>query len=371
MGRKKKDPVSEYYSLDRINKINAKYYMIFGQRSNGKTYAVLKLIIENYLKRHKQGAILRRFREDFIGKRGATMFNNHINNGLISQLTSERYNSVKYQSKQWFLSHIDEDGNIDRIDDKPFCYGFALSEMEHDKSTSYPEVTTILFDEFMTRGAYLPDEFVLFMNVLSTIIRDRDNVEIFMCANTISKYCPYFKEMGLNHVKKMNKGDIDIYKYGDSGLTVAVEYSDSPNKFKASDVYVAFDNAKLKMITGGSWELDIYPHITGSINKEDIVFSYFIKFDEHILQADIVINSKESYTYIHNKTTPIKNEDRDIVFFLTPVELHNWYTNILVPVNDVTKRIYVFFKANKVFYQSNDIGEIMSQYLAQCSKRYR
>ena len=365
----------KYYSLTNILKRKARYNVIFGERSNGKSYSVQEHGLKKFLAGKGQLAVIRRWREDLRGKRGSMLFANLECNGngenVISKLTNGQYDRVIYISSKWYLGYFDESTQRNVIMDKPFAFAFALSEMEHDKSTSYPEVTTILFDEFMTRGAYLPDEFVLFMNVLSTIIRDRDDVEIFMCANTISKYCPYFKEMGLNHVRKMNKGDIDIYKYGDSGLTVAVEYSDSPNRFKPSDVYFAFDNAKLKMITGGSWELDIYPHITGSIDKEDIVFSYFIKFDEHILQADIVINSKESYTYIHNKTTPIKNEDRDIVFFLTPVELHNWYTNILVPVNDVTKRIYVFFKANKVFYQSNDIGEIMSQYLAQCSKRYR
>ena len=64
-------------------------------------------------------------------------------------------------------------------DKQPFCYAFALSELEHDKSTAYPNVTTVLFDEFLSRKSYLPDEFVLFMNTLSTIIRERDNVKIY------------------------------------------------------------------------------------------------------------------------------------------------------------------------------------------------
>ena len=52
--------------------------------------------------------------------------------------------------------------------------------MEHDKSNSYPSINTVIFDEFLTRRFYVPDEFILFMNVLSTIIRLRDNVKIFM-----------------------------------------------------------------------------------------------------------------------------------------------------------------------------------------------
>ena len=349
--------------------------MIFGERSNGKSYAVQEYGLRKFLQTGEQMGVIRRWREDFRGKRGAMMFANLECNGygknVIKELSGGQYDRIVYNSSRWYLAYFDEGAQKNIINDKPFAYAFPLSEMEHDKSTSYPDITTVLFDEFMTRGTYINggEEFVLFMNCLSTIIRDRDNVKIFMCANTISKYCPYFNEMGLKHVRQMKRGDIDLYKYGDSGLTVAVEYSDSPNKQKASDVYFAFDNDKLKMITGGAWELDIYPHLTMDYDKKDIVFSYFIIFEEHTLQADVIIGSNTSFTYIHLKTTPIKDEDKDIVFFLTPNERHNWYSNILLPCNDITKRIYTFFRANKVFYQSNDIGELMSQYLVQCGKR--
>ena len=42
---------------------------------------------------------------------------------------------------------------------------------------------------------------LFFMNVLSTIIRDRENIKIFMLGNTVNKYCPYFDEMGLTFHK--------------------------------------------------------------------------------------------------------------------------------------------------------------------------
>ena len=32
---------TEYYSLDRIKELKCQYNLIFGKRSNGKTYAVL------------------------------------------------------------------------------------------------------------------------------------------------------------------------------------------------------------------------------------------------------------------------------------------------------------------------------------------
>ena len=366
-----------YYSLDKILSKNAHYNLIFGERSNGKTYAVLKYALENYIKDGSQLAVLRRWREDFRGKRGQAYMQSLECNGkgenVISKLTKGKFDRIIYNASRWFLAYWDDNLQRTVYDDKPFAYAFAISEMEHDKGNSYAGVKTILFDEFITRRSYIPDEFVLTMNTISTIIRSRDGIKCFFCANAVSsgKYNPYFNELGLTHAKNMQKGDLDIYRYGDSKLIVAVEYSDSPNKIKPSDVYFAFNNPKLAMITGGEWEMDIYPHLRKDIDKHDIVFSYFIQFDTRTFQADIIINDIDKFTFIHEKTTPIKNEDDDIVFNLTPNEQHNYYTNLLIPVNDMTKKLLSFFKANKVFYQSNDIGEVINQYITQCSKQIR
>lgn len=367
----------KWYRLTNILKKHAKYNIIFGLRNNGKSYAVLEYALTKYLKTGKTLAIIRRFREDFRGKRGQSMFANLENNGkgenIVSKLTHGEYDHIYYNSSRWYLAKWDEQTQKYIHPEEPFCYAFAISEQEHDKSTSYPSVGTILFDEFITRSAYLPDEFVLFMNTLSTIVRHRDDVEIFMCANTVSgaKYNPYFKEMGLDKVREMQPGEIQVYTYGNSELKVAVEFCDLPSKDRPSDVLFAFSNPKLAMITGQGniWELDIYPHITHSIEKKDIKFSYFIKFEDNLLQADIVMNSTEKFTFIHEKTTPIKNDTKDIVFCLTPNEKYNYYLSLLRPVNDLTRKIITFFAANKVFYQSNDLGEIVNQYLTQCRKQ--
>jgi len=76
----------------------------------------------------------------------------------------------------------------------------------------------------MTRSGYLGDEFVKFCNLLSSLIRDRKGAVIYMLANSVNKYCPYFQEMGLQDVDKMEQGEIRVYTYSGSDLTVAVEY---------------------------------------------------------------------------------------------------------------------------------------------------
>ena len=64
----------KYYSLNRILKKNCTYNVIFGERSNGKTYATLKYGIEEYFKTGGQLAIVRRWKEDITGRRASDMF---------------------------------------------------------------------------------------------------------------------------------------------------------------------------------------------------------------------------------------------------------------------------------------------------------
>ena len=309
---------TKYYSLKNILSKNAQYNLIFGERSNGKTYAAFEYGIERYIKYGEQFALVRRWGEDIVGKRGTVMFDSLCLNGkgenAIKNMSKGKWNTVYYHASKWYLCNVDNESKTKVVDETPFAYGFAITSGEHDKSTSYPRITTVIFDEFLTRTAYAPDEFVLFMNVLSTIIRDRQNVKIFMLGNTVSQYSPYFKEMGLKHIKEMKQGDIDVYTYGDSQLKVAVEYASPTKKGKASDVYFAFDNPKLQMITTGVWEIDLYPHCPFKYKPKDVVYNYFIEFDGELLQCEVVSANDSLFTFVHRKTTPLKNIEYEMVY---------------------------------------------------------
>lgn len=361
----------EFYSLKNILKTNAHYYIIISGRSDGKTFSVQEYGIDRYVKYNEQMAIIRRYSEDYKGKRGHETFSGILGvEGKISKMTKGKWDTIKYYSSAWYLAKKDE--KLDKLitDEKPFCYGFALTQMEHDKSTSYPKVTTILFDEFMTRDAYLPNEWVLFQNTLSTIIRLRNDVKIFMCGNTVNKYSPYFAEMGINNIDKIEQGTISIYKYGNTDLTVALEYPKSVSKkLKKSNVYFAFDNPKLEMIQNGAWEISIYPHLPYKYYQNDIKFTYFIEFDNHILQCEIIkLNKNEEhekceFTYIHKKTTILKNKKNDIIFTKQDSPYKRIRKYITRPYDEIGSIIYSYYKDNKVFYQDNNIGEIVRNYL--------
>ena len=372
--------MSTYYSLEPILSKKAKYNMIIGMRSNGKTYACLKHSIEEYWKNGSEVAYIRRYREDFRGKRGEQLFAALVENDEISKITDGEWTGIKYYSYRWYLTKKSPNGDEIRAE-KPFAYGFSITEMEHDKSVSYPLIRTVIYDEFITRQYYLNDEFVIFCNCLSTIIRLRTDVTIFMLGNTVNKYCPYFKEMGLKHIEQMKPGSIDTYKTV-KGLRIAVEYCATDNttkKSRPSDIYFSFDNPKLEMITGGVWELDIYPHLPCRYTPNDVIFSYFIEFDGQLLQCEVVqFNATEifgeasdssiCFTYIHRKSTPLKYPDSDLIFSTRFDPRPNWFRNIKKPVCDIDRRLSKFFHNYKVFYQDNEVGELVRNYLIYCIK---
>lgn len=366
-----------FFTLEALKRVGAQYNIIFGQRSNGKTYAILCEGINNYAKNGKQTALLRRYLDDIRPSKIETIFNTIVKNGEVEKAFKNspiKWSGIKYAKRKfWFTrKEVNSKGETEiLIDDKPFMYVFALTESEDIKENNYPDITTIFFDEFISRVGYLANEFTFFMDIISTIKRDRKDVTIYMCGNTISRYCPYFKEMGLKHVDEIPLGKIEVYTYGETKLKVAVQRADNVTKINSKkdiDEYFAFDNPSLKMITRGEWELDIYPHLPFKYIPKEIRFVYFIKFDDKIYQCEIVHHERQWITYIHDKTTPIKDLSKDLIFTNEARPSKNIRTNIFKPYDEVGRKILYFFDQNKVFYQDNDVGDSIHNYLLTCKQ---
>ena len=358
----------KYYSLNRINKKDATYNVIFGERSNGKTYATLKQVLENYFNDGSQFAYIRRWSVDVQPKRMNNLFNAIIEDGYLEKLSGGKFTAIFYRTGRFYLCTYNDKGKPIYNEEDIIGYAFSLSENEHNKANSYPRVTTIIFDEFLTNKIYLPDEFILFMNTVSTIVRQRTNVKIYMLGNTVNKFCPYFKEMGLTNILTMKQGTIDLYTYGETKLKVAVEYADSKKKFKKNNFYFAFNNPKLKMITGGAWELNIYPHAPVKWLPKNILFTYFIDFNDNLYQCEIISKDENVFTFIHEKTTPIKNPDKDIIYTMDYNPKINYNINILRPLNDFQNKITWFYTHDRVYYQNNEVGDAINNYLKICKR---
>ena len=359
--------LSMFYDIGPIDDTKAVYRMIIGSRSNGKTHAVCKHIVEDYLNEGKRSAYIRRWDEDIQPKNISSLFAPHYK--LIEQLSQGEYNSVTYRAKEFHLCYIDEEGKIVKKDPEAFCVTASINTAEHTKGQDRGEVHLILFDEFATREAYLKNEFVLFCNLLSSLIRNRDNTIIYMLANTVNRYCPYFSEMGLKQVEQMPQGQIYLYNYGNADLTVAVEYCDPVKATeKVASKYFAFDNPQLEMITTGAWELIMYPRPPYKIFENDIRYKFCIQFGDNLLCGEIVHPTtgkfkQDLFIFIHPQTKDIEIYSRTVLYtedFSTSICHVRFLKDCPTELHKLIKDL-ILKKA--VCFNSNETGEIFRNWL--------
>lgn len=360
---------NKYYDGTELIKKNSHYLMAFGEKSNGKSTFFQMVACIIWWLWQRQSVLLRLYNEDFLKGRAEKMFGG-LPKGFISKITKGQYDSVVYKHFAWYFARFDDETGKYIFQAEPFCFRQCI--LNSGSSFQMPEVDFIFFDEFIRKDTQrnVPDEFVEFQTVISTIKRSKTSLQIAMAGNTVNYYSVYFKEMGLTNIRKQLQGTIDVYNYGNTSLSVAVEYCDTPvGKNQESNVYFAFNNPKLQMITSGKWQLEIYPHLKAHYHykPKEILLTYFIKFDDTMFQCDIV-NAKEGdlFTYIHDEIGHTVDFNNDIVYQQCVDPRPNIATNILKAQYDWQHTIASFFASNKVFYKSNDIGDMIHAYLRQC-----
>ena len=258
-----------YYSLDKIKRTKADIRMVIGQRSNGKTYAVCKEVLEIYKQKQKRFCYIRRFDEDIKSYRAEQLFTPL--QPVIENLFGKGYTVVYYRHKYYLVN--DKGEKLDIIG-----YALSLSSSSHTKSVAYVDVKTIFFDEFiqMQGERTLRDERDKYENTLSTIIREKQDVVIYLLANTVSKFSPYFVYYGFD-INKIKQGEIAIKEIptdDDKGvLKVALEYCEYNEEIgKKVSKYTTS-----KMIKTGQWEIaptDDIPTVKGEKVKERLLCTF-------------------------------------------------------------------------------------------------
>lgn len=260
------DKKTGFFTLKDIFSKHADINMIISGRSNGKTFASLKYVLEQYKKNGKKFVYIRRWVDDIKLSKANKLF--LPLKDVVRDLFGEGWEII-YYSNEYFLVDPDE---------KKHSIGYiaAISDSHHLKSVSFVDIGTIIFDEFIQMAGEkpLPDELSRWENLLSTIIRFRTDIKILMLANTVSKFAIYFSYY---HVPINNLKIGDIYEIAfdtDAGpLKVACEYAEVSRKIsEKTSKYILNSN----MITTGDWEIPPVDEIItapGETATEKLLFS--------------------------------------------------------------------------------------------------
>lgn len=249
----------EFYSLDNILKHEGQYYIIYGERSNGKSYATGKYVLDKYFTSGEQFVIVKRYYEDINSTVCGTMLTH------LYEYVLETYGYyIRFFQGKWYASK-EKDTPITQ--QEIIGYAQALNLTERYKGSQFPKVTTIIFEEFMSlRGNYISGEINLLINLVSTIARKRTNVKVFMLGNAISKYSPYSQALGIR-LDKLKFNDIieKKFKYGRVVTTFVIERSKHVVIDDNTTTYSNFGKVSSSMVNEGKFETSQYNHYNDNV----------------------------------------------------------------------------------------------------------
>lgn len=199
-----------YWDIKRTKSYNCLFNFIIGMRGVGKTYGALKECTQNFLDNKKKGVT------------SQFMYVRRLKSEL-EKLTIMRNGRLFNAVKTEFPTHeLKAESNILYCDKEIMGYAQPLSTASILKSDAFPDVDTIIFDEFIIDASgtyhYLKDEVRKFLDLYETIARGRD-VKVFFLSNAVSITNPYFDYFHLN--KPMNS---DIQRFGQS-KDILVEFT--------------------------------------------------------------------------------------------------------------------------------------------------
>lgn len=344
-----------YYSLNKIKKEKAQYNLLLGERANGKSYSVKELVLTSAFNSNEEFIYLRRFELELK----PNLIESYFSDSPVSAITNGEYNCVSVYRKNIYFANVDDNGKITR--GKRIGYAIHLSGAEHYKSTQYPKVTNLIFEEFITESMYLQNEVVVLMNLVSTVFRNRTG-QCWLVGNTISRLCPYFSEWELRGIPKQKQGTIDIYNHNTldgNVIKIAVEYCESANNKNT----MFFGRAEKQIVTG-AWECSEHPHLNKPLDNYDILYKVPYHYTDFKFMLNVLRDkqSKDMLLYIYPYT---KDLDRFKHYVSNSFSENNLVTENLCQDIKGDKVCLYLLNRNKVVFSDNLTGSDFYQIIKQ------
>lgn len=343
----------QYYDISNILKTNASYMMLLGQRSNGKSYQVKKVVLEEAYHHDKLFVYLRRWERDIK----QDYVTEYFSDMPIKEITNGVYTGVLAYQGYIFFYNLDDDNKI--VKGKTIGRYLALNLNERYKSQVFKNYEYLIYEEFITDKLYLDNECRTLMQMVSTIFRSRKGT-VFLVGNTLSRVCPYFSEWSLTGTLKQKPGTIEVYHYHveDDVIDVAVEYCANSNKTNTM-----FFGQASKQIISGEWDTEDLPHLPGDQQDYECVYKVLVKYQSFNFMMNLLIDdegSKIVFIYPHTGKTKVDRIIQD-EFSINPL-----INNRLDPRHKPEAHILDCFRFNKVCYSDNltgtDFGHVIEHF---------
>lgn len=372
----KLDIPPDYYSPVTCPLDLNQWFEMLSERAVGKTTGFLLLGLIMYNMYETVTIYTRSTKEQITPKNTNSLFSVILDNKYIEKITDGVYNSVYYNSRKWYLCYADDSGIVS-IDSKYFCRMVSIDEAGNLKSSfNEPRGDLILFDEFIPINPRLcrMNEFVEFVDLISTIFRMRESGKIIMLANVIDKYNQYFHDLEIfETISEMQTGDKTSFRT-DRGTKIYIEIIGTPQTYKKKKrkwvkLFAGFGKKELSAITGeATWSVKNYQHIPieeREENTSEILFNkVYISHNSKMLRLDIVNNVSLGICIYCHWASKTYNDS----IILSKDNIND--SRIIYGIGTTDMNIYKFIlnmlKKHKIYFASNDCGCLFEKYMNVC-----
>lgn len=367
-------------NLKIVLKTMADWFLLYSGKGTGKSYAVRSRALDKYIKHQDELLIVRR--RDVDTK--PANVRKYFEKVDVVKLTKGKYNYIDVRSNEIFFAKTDDKFKVHR--GERIGHVIPLAQFERYKGADYPNVSTIIFEEFISEANdYIEDESTTFMKLINTIYRpltkgeymalsekEKERFarrEVWLVGNTISRLCPYFRDYNLQHIQKQEKNTIDIYTY-----RYPEEIDDitgKPKEIKLACWYIGENEEGNKKTHGfifgkgydtivkGDWQTDIFPKLEH--NHDDYIKIYeFLVIHDVSFCVQLLRHNSEYTLYVYPWTSKRDTIKRKITrdYSTSPYITNKLYKNI-----DVERFIVGLLDMNKIAYSDNLTGTEFQNYI--------
>lgn len=370
---KKLNTPKDYYNPCTLPLETCPYSDILSERSIGKT---TNLLLFGMCANKLYGTVIQYIRQSeemtapSVARELLDTILNYDGGRYVRQLTDDKYNSIYVHWRRAYYCLRDDEGKVIDQSEDPFLVMLSIDRnLSYKSSYNAPKGDFIIYDEFIGKPAS-ETEFVNFMDLLKTIIRQRKTPRVILSANTINLNHSYFREQEISkEVRKLKIGDSEIFTT-ERGTRIYVEIFGAKQtqiKRDINKMFFGFKNPRLSSITGTDavWSFDCYPHIVVNEKDKYVTRRLRIKHCDMLLQADIMeTEDRGIIANIHPATTTYSDS-----IVLTNGEV--WARNELFGVGkgQLCELFWRLYRANKVYYDSNETGALLAEYVRNIKRK--
>lgn len=284
---------TEFWNIRNVLSRQALFNFIISFRGGGKTFGCKKYAIDNFLKTGEQFIYLRRYETD------------------LEKAKKEFLTDLIIKFPKLFQEHkIIIKGDKLFIDEKTAGFFIPLSKAGSYKSTAFPNVTLIIYDEFLidrdSFQKYIPREPYKFNDFYSTVARvgtGHPDVIVFFLGNAISLINPYFSAYNISLPYKK-----DIKLFANNEILVQIFNSPELQEKQAKSRFGQIMKATNKDYFNYAFNGNFNDNNREFVKKKDFNYKFYFTFvynNKYFGVWSDYNNSQFIISYDYVKTFPL------------------------------------------------------------------